>query len=77
MVGKKVKLAGKSRHGKNRVREQGEDWRVVGEKLDVSFKTPAPGPFLLIESETQGHPHGPWSRWISLKNDPDFTVEVL
>ena len=76
-VGKKVKLTGKSRHGKNRVREQGEDWRVVGEKLDVSFKTPAPGPFLLIESETQGHPHGPWARWISLKNDPDFTVEVL
>jgi len=77
MLSKKIKLQGKSRHGKNRVREQGEDWRVVGEKLSVSFNTPAPGPFLLLESETNEGPHGPWARWVSLRSDPHFVVEVV
>jgi hypothetical protein len=77
MLGKKVKLIGVSRHGKNRVREQGKDWRVAGESPVVHFKTTAPGPFLLLESEIQGHPHGPWARWVSVKNDPDFVLEVL
>jgi len=77
MLSKKVKLQGLSRHGKNRVREQGEDWRVVGEKPSVSFNTPAPGPFLLLESENNEGPHGPWARWVSLHSDPHFVVEVV
>ena len=77
MIGKKVKLAGKSRHGKNRVREQGEAWEVVGESKDVNFRTSAPGPFVLLQSsETEG-PHGPHARWVSIQHDPDFIVEVL
>ena len=28
-VGNKVKLTGITRHGKNRVREQGETWEVI------------------------------------------------
>ena len=76
MLSKKVKLEGVSRHGKNRVREQGEDWRVVGESPVVHFKTTAPGPFLLLESEDQG-PRGHWARWISIKNDPDFSIEIV
>ena len=37
-VGKKVKLTGITRHGKNRVREQGEVWEVNRIKPTVSFK---------------------------------------
>ena len=76
-IGNKIKLVGKSRHGKNRVREQGENWRVVGESDVVHFRTSAPGPFLLLESENNEGPHGPWSRWVSLQRDPDFAVEVI
>jgi len=77
VLGKKVKLAGVSRHGKNRVREQGEDWQVVGESPVVHFKSAAPGPFLLLESKIQGHPHGPWARWVRLQRDTDFMIEVI
>jgi len=48
MMGKKVKLTGKSRHGKNRVREQGDAWEVVGESNTVHFRTSAPGPFISL-----------------------------
>jgi len=71
-LGKKVKLVGKSRHGKNRVREQGELWQVVNEKSNINFRTNAPGPFLLIQSESSDN-----IRWVSIHGDPDFVVEIL
>ena len=77
MLKKKVKLVGKSRHGKNRVREQGALWRVVGESLKVHFNTKAPGPFLLLESEENEGPHGFFARWVSLQDDPDFELEIV
>ena len=77
MLKKKIKLKGISRHGKNRVREQGELWRIVGESDSVHFRTSAPGPFLLLESESSEGPHGPWTRWVSLQRDPDFMIEVV
>ena len=61
-VGKKLKLSGKSRHGKNRVREQGELWEVIGEREDMS----------LLQS-LDGNNH---IRWVSLRNDKDFVMEV-
>ena len=77
MVGKKVKLTGKSRHGKNRVREQGDAWEVVGESNTVHFRTSAPGPFILLQSSESEGPHGPHARWVSIQRDPDFTLEML
>tara|TARA_B100000073_G_scaffold321862_1_gene302748 strand:+ start:471 stop:713 length:243 start_codon:yes stop_codon:yes gene_type:complete len=76
-LGNKVKLTGITRHGKNRVREQGALWRVVGESLKVHFKSSAPGPFLLLESEENEGPHGFHARWVSLQRDPDFMIEVI
>jgi hypothetical protein len=76
MLGKKVKLTGKSRHGKNRVREQGEFWEVAAERDTVRFRTSAPGPFILIQSESVG-PRGPHLRWVSIQKDPDFSVEII
>jgi|TARA_R110002124_G_scaffold147504_2_gene312761 hypothetical protein len=75
-VGKKVRLTGKSRHGKNRVREQGEDWEVVGETDTVHFRTSAPGPFLLLHADIKGR-DGHHARWVSIQRDPDFTLEML
>ena len=77
MIGKKVKLAGKSRHGKNRVREQGEDWEVTGESDVVHFRTPAPGPWLLLQSENKGSKDIHHIRWVSIQKDPDFSVEII
>ena len=77
MLKKKVKLVGKSRHGKNRVREQGALWRVVGESLKVHFNSKAPGPFPLLESEENEGPHGFFARWVSLQDDPDFELEIV
>ena len=69
-VGKTVKLSGITRHGKNRIHEKGDMWKVSGETDKVSFKTPAPGPFLLLEAL------GPVNdaRWVSLHSDPHFEI---
>ncbi len=72
MLGKKVKLAGITRHGKNRVREQGEVWEVIRMNPTVSFKTKAPGPFMLLQAA-----EGINMRWVSTTNDDNFSVEVL
>jgi hypothetical protein len=71
-VGKKVKLTGITRHGKNRVREQGEVWEVIRMNPTVSFKTKAPGPFMLLQAA-----EGINMRWVSAINDDNFSVEVI
>ena len=71
-VGNKVKLTGITRHGKNRVREQGETWEVIRINPTVSFKTKAPGPFMLLQAA-----EGINMRWVSTTNDDNFSVEVL
>ena len=69
-VGKTVKLAGITRHGKNRIHEKGDMWKVTGETDKVSFRTPAPGPFLLLEALGSVKD---W-RWVSLHSDPNFEI---
>ena len=71
-VGKKVKLTGITRHGKNRVREQGDIWEVIRLNPTVSFKTKAPGPFMLLQAATSIN-----MRWVSTVNDDNFSVEVI
>ena len=71
-VGNKVKLTGITRHGKNRVREQGETWEVIRINPTVSFKTKAPGPFMLLQAV-----EGISMRWVSTVNDDNFSVEVI
>jgi hypothetical protein len=69
-VGNKVKLTGITRHGKNRIREKGAQWKVREVREKVSFNTPAPGPFLLLDGL------GPVrdARWVSLHSDPNFEI---
>ena len=71
-VGKKVKLTGITRHGKNRVREQGEVWEVIRMNPTVGFKTKAPGPFMLLQATEGIH-----MRWVSTISDDNFSVEVI
>lgn len=56
-----VKLTGKSRHGKNRVREHGDVVQVKFVKAD-EFSTTAKD--------------GDW-RWIKKRDDPNFIWEIL
>jgi hypothetical protein len=71
-VGNKVKLTGITRHGKNRVREQGETWEVIRMSHKVGFKTSAPGPFVLLQATESIN-----MRWVSTVNDDNFSVEVI
>ena len=72
LVGDKVKLIGTTQHGKNRVREQGDIWEVIRLNPSVSFKTKAPGPFMLLQAT-----EGISMRWVSTVNDDNFSVEVI
>jgi|TARA_R110002020_G_scaffold133237_2_gene297352 hypothetical protein len=73
-VGQTIRLKGISRHGKNRIHEaKGDTWRISKIRREVSFKTTAPGPFMLLQSTG-----GTDSRWVSKINDPNFeVVEVV
>lgn len=65
----KIKLSGKTLHGKNRINQHGEIWTII--------KTE--GARVYIESEnrtfTIGERKVKDGRWIDLNNDPNFKVE--
>ncbi len=58
-------LKGKTRKGKNRIREHGEWWSLFDNSL--------PGNTILVQSVAKKNE----LRWISLDNDPDFDVTVF
>lgn len=64
-----MKLAGKSRKGKNRIHELGDEWVLIKTADKVGF-TSEPGPWLCIEPITNSDK----GRWIHGVNDADFTI---
>ena len=67
-VGSTLVLAGKSRLGKNRIRQFGKFWIVQQIKNEVTaLKTR--GPFLFVNPF--GHE---WPRWMSRENDINFEI---
>jgi hypothetical protein len=66
--GTRLILTGKTRHGKNRVREQGAIWEV-STPLGV-FSNPHTQGKTELRSVLTGD-----RRWVSLSNDPDFFFE--
>ena len=72
--GDKVKLTGKTKHGKNRVREQGAEWIVVKVKSGVLFSEDKKKEFALLRKEDTPAEH--W-RWVALKEDKNFCMETL
>ena len=67
-TGQVLVLTGKTRHGKNRVREQGDLWRVVRIAPALPHG-PFPAGTEVAEIETLDGKH--W-RFITTKNDEDF-----
>jgi len=67
-----VTLQAKSKHGKDRVHQHGENWRVIG--LGAWKGKPA----VCLESSAktfrQGQEMTHDCRWVELKNDPDFEI---
>ena len=73
-AGDKVKLTGKTKHGKNRVREQGQDWIVVKTDNNLEFAEDRKQEFALLRADERPSEH--W-RWVAVQNDKNFLVEVL
>ena len=71
-----VRVKGVSGKGKNRVREHGDVWQVIGKTSHAVCRQGQPS-FLVVPKGKEwiesciGH----WWRWVSLKNDPDFSIE--
>jgi len=71
-VGDILILSGKTKHGKNRVREQGKRWKVLNIKGAMPHgRFPAGTP--IVELETLDGKH--W-RIISVSGDADFAFET-
>ena len=68
--GMQLKLAGKSKHGKNRIQQFGQDFWIpeVRDRIQTTKHKNLPGPFLMVFSETGDN------RWIALNDDPDFEI---
>lgn len=62
-------LEGITRHGKNRVREQGPKWNVIQMATGVQFSTEA-GIWFLLQSATDPQ----HLRWVHEKHDPHFRI---
>jgi hypothetical protein len=69
----KVRLTGKTRHGKNRVREHGELWNVESETEMLIARPKLKGPFLFLRPANGSND----MRWVAEKNDPDFALEFV
>ena len=64
----KIRLTGKSRHGKNRVKEQGEIWTLIREANIVSC---CDGPAMLLRN-IRGE-----LRWVAKQDDRNFKWEII
>ena len=70
-IGDKIKLKGKSKHGKNRIQQFGTEWLCTNmrEHIHTTTHQRLAGPFAMIISSTGD------LRWIAVKDDPDFIIE--
>ena len=75
VLGKKVRLKGRSQKGKNRVRDHGEMWTVLAEADRVLFAPSNPGPWLFVAAEGCDQNHKS-SRWVKTAGDADFEVVI-
>ena len=74
-VGDKVKLTGLTKHGKNRVREQGDMWTVTA--MSVAHRSsfaPIGSSIALLRADSD--PIKFW-RWVEVKNDKNFHMRVM
>jgi hypothetical protein len=74
ILGKTIRLKGKTMRGKNRVREHGNEWTVLAETEKVLFN-PAKGPWLFAAPAGKNQDDKS-SRWIHGLTDLDFEVVI-
>lgn len=74
LLGKTVQLKGISQKGKNRIRENNNQWVVLAETDRVLFAFDKKGPWLFISPVGRGQDDKA-SRWINAIDDPDFLIE--
>ena len=65
-IGDMVTLVGKSRHGKNRIKEHGDRWTILQIKNNVACCNGGKG-FMLGNNDGD-------VRWVADKDDPDFEI---
>lgn len=73
LLGKTIRLKGKTQKGKNRVREHGEMWTVLAETDKVLFKPSSSGPWLFAAPAGKNQDDKA-SRWIHGLTDLDFDI---
>ena len=73
LLGKQITLKGLSQKGKNRIRDNGEKWIVLGETDQVLFSPGKPGPWLFI-TPVGCDQHHRAARWIKETDDTDFLI---
>jgi len=81
LLGKQIKLTGKTQKGKNRVREHGNEWVVLAETQTILFSPSKQGPWLFVAPQRSTYPQNQGhddkaSRWVHLNNDENFVVQV-
>lgn len=77
LLGKVIRLKGKSQKGKNRIREHGDRWTVLAECNRVLFAPNVTGPWLFVSPNPSGPGMGQddkASRWIRATDDADFDM---
>ena len=75
ILGKTIRLKGKTMKGKNRIREHGEMWNVLAETDTVLFAPGSKGPWLFAAPVGKNQ-NDKSSRWIKSVNDLDFDIVV-
>ena len=74
ILGKTIRLKGKTMKGKNRVREHGDEWTVLAETEKVLFN-PTKGPWIFIAPKGKNQDDKA-SRWCHSLTDLDFEVVI-
>ncbi len=73
LLGKTIRLTGKTMKGKNRVRENGEMWTVLAETETVLFAPSSKGPWIFISPVGKSQDDKA-SRWCHSLSDLDFNI---
>jgi hypothetical protein len=69
-----MKLRGKTKKGRERIRRDGEDGWTVIRTIDCVAWSSDTGPWILVLPADGNHSR---SRWIHEKRDPDFEIAEL
>jgi hypothetical protein len=76
LLGKTIRLTGRTAKGKNRVREHGLEWVVLAETDRILFAPQDAGPWIFVAPVGKKQDDKS-SRWVRLNNDKDFAVVVV